>query len=101
MNRPKFFLAICAMLAGASAAMPQQPAPPVPPAPPVAPVAPVPPAPRILRDEVDDVWAQVDALRFQINKEEIRENVQRSVDAALAKQTTFGAGFGRGQGMAF
>src|SRR5258708_3912458 len=98
MNRQRLLLAIGAMLASASAAMPQQPVPPVPPMPPLAPVAPLPPAPRILRDDVEDVWAQVDALRFQIDADAIRDNVQRNVDAALAKRAALGGLFGKDYG---
>jgi len=88
---------ICAMLAGATAAVPQEPPlPPVPPAPAVAPVAPVPPAPPFWRDNLDEVRAQVDAMRFQIDADSIRENVRGQMDLLKAQlaQNKFGLDLG-------
>src|SRR5438128_2045546 len=123
MNRQRFFLTICALLAGASAAVAQQPVAPVPPVPPAASVAP-------LRDDigkvnaqveevnaqveevnaqveevnaqvegvnaqVEEVNAQVDAFRFQFDADAIRES------ALLAKQAALGGVFGMDRGLSF
>jgi hypothetical protein len=71
MNRERFFLIICVMLAPA-AARPQEPVPPVPPMPPI---------PRALRDNIDEVRLQVDALRLEIDKDAIRDSIRTHIDA--------------------
>jgi len=116
MNRQRFFLTICAMLAGVSAAVSQQPAPPVPLVPPVAPVAPFPPADidkvnaqvdevnaqvDEVNAQVDEVRAQMDAFRFQFDADGIGASAQAKVDALMAKQAALGGMFGKDHGLAF
>jgi hypothetical protein len=93
MNRHGFFLTMLVSAAVALAQVP--PVPPLPPLPPMAPAKPAPPYPRALRDEVEDavrvqidadeiresVLAQVDAIRAQVDPEAIREKVLAQVEA--------------------
>jgi hypothetical protein len=77
MNRHVLFLT---MLAGAAGALAQEP--PVPPLPPVAPRAPL---PRALRDDADELRAQRDASRFQIDVEGVRDSVRAQMRAIEPK----------------
>src|SRR5437762_14315839 len=94
MNRQRFFLTICALLAGASASLPQPPPPPLPPAPPIAPVAPLPPAPPLLGVDMDELREQADAFRYQFDQFKFDADAFRE-NALLAKEAALGGVFGR------
>jgi hypothetical protein len=77
MNRYRFSVTICTMLAGA--AMAQDVVPPAPPAPPAPHPAPMPPSPQWV--DVEELRAQIEALRPQLaDAEEIRERVRAAAD---------------------
>ena len=81
MNRHVFFLT---MLAGSAVALAQEP--PHTPFPPLSPLH-----PRALRDDMDEVRAQVEVMRSQIDVEGIRESVRAQV-AAMAPRIAAQAG---------
>jgi len=80
MNRHRFFLTICTVLAGAAAALPQEPKPLPAPAPKPAPVPPA------LRDDLDEVRAQMEILRSQIDTEALRDSVREQIEAVQAQR---------------
>src|ERR1700720_1385112 len=81
MNRHVLFLT---MLVGAAGALAQEPAP-VPPLPPLPPMAPLPPLPRALRDDMDELRAQAEVLRSQIDVDGIRESVRAQIGAMVPR----------------
>src|ERR1700730_10374262 len=84
MNRHVLFLT---MLAGSAVALAQEPPhSPFPPLPPLSPLH-----PRALRDDMDEVRAQVEVMRSQIDVEGIRESVRAQV-AAMAPRIAAQAG---------
>jgi hypothetical protein len=88
MNRHRLFLTIFTILAGAAVDRAQEPTPPVPPAPPQPRPAPMPrPA---IRDDMEEVRAQMEATRSQIREaarkasSEAREMARAGVDARIS-----------------
>ena len=87
MNKHSIFLTIAILLARAATAMAQQAVPPRPPAPRPAAPAPSPrPAPLPPRAPWDDeVRAQIDSLRFEIDTEAIRESVRSQLEGVRSQ----------------
>src|SRR5438270_8804635 len=80
MKRHRILLTICTMLAGAAAALPQEPAPQPAPAPKHTPFPGYAPGhPALLRDGLDEVRAQMDILRSQIDTE-VRDSFREQVE---------------------